>query len=124
MKMHTLLNLHGNIPTFIRTSDGKLHDGERGAPAVLLPCGRQIHRGALGPDRRPSSWPLLSLLAPTRRRCSRQIRIAVSVCVLAAIAGKRLGLEASLYQILQGPRHHALRENAPFTGASDLRLRK
>jgi IS4 transposase len=24
--MHTLLDLHGNIPTFIRISDGKLHD--------------------------------------------------------------------------------------------------
>lgn len=26
IKMHTLLDLHGNIPTFIRISDGKLHD--------------------------------------------------------------------------------------------------
>src|ERR1022692_1184380 len=26
VKMHTLLDLHGNIPTFIRISDGKLHD--------------------------------------------------------------------------------------------------
>ncbi len=26
VKMHTLLDLHGNIPTFIRVSDGKLHD--------------------------------------------------------------------------------------------------
>jgi hypothetical protein len=40
VKMHTLLDLHGNIPTFIRTSAGKLHDGERGAPAALLSCGR------------------------------------------------------------------------------------
>jgi len=24
--MHTLLDLRGNIPTFIRISDGKLHD--------------------------------------------------------------------------------------------------
>src|SRR6266571_4610105 len=24
--MHTLLDLHGNIPTFIRITDGKLHD--------------------------------------------------------------------------------------------------
>jgi hypothetical protein len=26
VKMHTLLDLHGNIPVFIRVSDGKLHD--------------------------------------------------------------------------------------------------
>jgi hypothetical protein len=26
VKMHTLLDLHGNIPTFIRVTDGKLHD--------------------------------------------------------------------------------------------------
>ena len=24
--MHTLLDLHGNIPTFLHISDGKLHD--------------------------------------------------------------------------------------------------
>jgi hypothetical protein len=26
MKMHTLLNLHGNIPIFVRSTDGKVHD--------------------------------------------------------------------------------------------------
>ena len=26
MKMHTLLDLHGNIPTFIRITEGKVHD--------------------------------------------------------------------------------------------------
>src|SRR5258708_8508619 len=26
VKMHTLLDLHGNIPTFLRITDGKLHD--------------------------------------------------------------------------------------------------
>jgi hypothetical protein len=26
VKMHTLLDLHGNIPTFIRVTDGKMHD--------------------------------------------------------------------------------------------------
>lgn len=26
VKMHTLLDLHGNIPTFIRITDGKIHD--------------------------------------------------------------------------------------------------
>ena len=26
VKMHTLLDLHGNIPTFIRITDGTVHD--------------------------------------------------------------------------------------------------
>jgi hypothetical protein len=26
VKMHTLLDLHGNIPTFISITDGKVHD--------------------------------------------------------------------------------------------------
>ena len=26
IKLHTLLDLHGNIPTFLHISDGKLHD--------------------------------------------------------------------------------------------------
>ena len=26
VKMHTLLDLHGNIPSFIRIADGKMHD--------------------------------------------------------------------------------------------------
>src|SRR3990172_11923895 len=26
VKLHTLLDLHGNIPTFIRITDGKVHD--------------------------------------------------------------------------------------------------
>ena len=93
VKMHTLLDLHGNIPTFIRISDGKLHDGKRGAPAALLSCGRQIHRRALGPDRHPGHRRVCRAYPEALRR--------ISVYVLVAIVRKRLGLEASLYQILQ-----------------------
>src|SRR5208282_822468 len=35
VKMHTLLDLHGNIPAFIHVSDGKLHDVH--ALDMLLP---------------------------------------------------------------------------------------
>ena len=48
-----------------------------------------------------------------------QIWIAVSVYVLVAIARKRLGLEASLYQILR--QRYPFRENAHFTGLAAVR---
>ena len=53
-----------------------------------------------------------------------QIWIAVSVYVLVAIVRKRMGLEASLYQILQDFERDALRENAHFTGTSSVELRE
>jgi hypothetical protein len=62
VKMHTLLDLHGNIPTFIRITDGKVHDVN-----------------------------ILDEFLPE----------AGAFYVLVAIARKRLGLEVSLYQILQ-----------------------
>jgi hypothetical protein len=33
VKMHTLLDLHGNIPTFISITDGKVHLGDHPKPA-------------------------------------------------------------------------------------------
>ncbi len=45
-----------------------------------------------------------------------QIWIAVSIYVLVAIVRKQLGLEASLYQILQILSGYSFRENAHFTG--------
>ncbi len=46
----------------------------------------------------------------------------MSVYVLVAIVRKRLGLEASLYQILQ-ILSLTLFEPPPFTGTSDIRVR-
>jgi len=40
VKMHTLLDLHGNIPTFISITDGKVHE-------PLLASGGQKHRRSL-----------------------------------------------------------------------------
>jgi hypothetical protein len=51
-----------------------------------------------------------------------QIWIAISVYVLVAIIRKRLGLDASLYQILQILSVTLFRENAHFTGPSAIRL--
>jgi hypothetical protein len=52
-----------------------------------------------------------------------QIWIAVSIYVLVAIVRKRLGLEASLYQILQILSVTLFEKNAHFTGTSGVRLR-
>jgi Transposase DDE domain len=51
-----------------------------------------------------------------------QIWIAVSVYVLVAIVRKRLGLEMSLYQILQILKCHTFRESAHSTGPPSVRL--
>lgn len=53
-----------------------------------------------------------------------QIWIAVSVYVLVAIVRKRLGLEASLYQILQILSLTLFRENAHFMRPSGHRRRR
>ena len=196
VKMHTLLDLHGNIPTFIRITGGKVHDinildeigpeagafyvmdrayvdferlfvftlcssfrranqEEHLAPTALLASRRQIHGLALGSGHtgchrigpslsRPSEGQLLtnkrlkfltnnfalpaltiahiyksrwqielffkwikqhlrinSFYGTSENAVKTQIWIAVSIYVLIAIVRKRLGLEASLYQILQ-----------------------
>src|SRR2546430_11655 len=118
VKVHTLLDLHGNIPTFVRITDGKVHDvnildeilPEAGAFYVM-------DRGYIDFERL-YVFTLCSAFFVVRskqnivleRRYSHpvdqnavktQIWIAVSVYVLVAIVRKRLGLEASLYQILQ-----------------------
>ena len=48
VKLHTLLNLHGNIPEFILISDGKLHDVNVLDYLVPVPGAYYVmHRGAL-----------------------------------------------------------------------------
>src|ERR1017187_3408997 len=59
-----------------------------------------------------------------RERREDQIWIALSIYVLVAIVRKRLGLEASSLPNSTRAQHHALRENAHFTGTSGLRLRQ
>ena len=59
VKMHTLLDLRGNIPSFIHVSDGKLHDRSRpAAPGG----GRHLCHGSRLRRFRPPPW------AASRRR--------------------------------------------------------
>ena len=72
VKMHTLLDLRGNIPSFIHISDGKLHDVH--ALDMLLPEAGAIYvvdRGYVDFARRPSSSRVpsrTSMIASIRRR--------------------------------------------------------
>jgi hypothetical protein len=60
VKLHTLLDLRGNIPTFIHISDGKLHyvnfvdprQVQSPVPPALLPSGRQVDGLSLRPEHR------------------------------------------------------------------------
>jgi len=157
VKLHTLLDLRGNIPSFIHVSDGKMHDvnvldqlmPEPGAIYVMdrgyIDFERLGRFHAMGtPLRRVRfndpetgkrlvflsnnfALPALTITQLYRQRwqielffkwikqhlrikvffgesenaVKTQIWIAVSVYVLVAIIRKRLGLTASLYEILQ-----------------------
>ena len=107
VKMHTLLDLHGNIPTFIRITEGKVHDvnilGEiLPEPGAFYVMDRayvdQVQLFFKWIKQHPRSK---SFYGASQNAVKTQIWIAVSVNVLVAIVRKRLGLEASLYQILQ-----------------------
>lgn len=153
VKMHTLLDLRGSIPSFIHISDGKLHDvhaldllmPEAGAIYVMdrayvdferlhalhlagaffvtrAKSNMDAHRVYSAPTDRGSGIICDQTIAldgaqtkrnyPQHLRIKRfygtsenavktQLWIAVSVYVLVAIVRKRLGLDASLYTLLQ-----------------------
>ena len=102
MKQHTLLDLRGNIPSFIFTSDGKLHD----RCAFKLDLARVTKKLKASPalagrivfQMDPATSAHQGVLRDERERG--QVRIALSVYVLVAIVKKRLNLSASLYEIL------------------------
>jgi hypothetical protein len=75
IKLHTLLDLRGNIPTFIHISDGKVHE--------------------------VNHLRIKAFFGTSENAVRSQIWIAVSTYVLVAIVKKRLHLSASLYEILQ-----------------------
>ena len=54
VKMHTLLDLHGNIPTFIRVTSGDVHDVNLGAHILVSVASidgiRAGDRGRKSPD--------------------------------------------------------------------------
>src|SRR2546425_3039401 len=116
VKMHTLLDLHGNIPTFISITDGKVHDvnildeilPEAGAFYVMDRGYVDFERlyvftlsAAFFVVRTKSNVLLQRRYGTSENAVKTQIWIAVSVYVLVAIIRKRLSLETSLYQILQ-----------------------
>src|SRR5664279_4411967 len=134
VKMHTLLDLHGNIPTFIRITSGVVHDVN--LLDEILPEAGAIYvfdRGYIDFQRLfkfltnnftlpaltiaqiyKSRWQIelffrwikqhlriKEFYGTSENAVKTQIWIAVSVYVLVAIIRKRMGLDASLYQILQ-----------------------
>ena len=153
VKMHTLLDLHGNIPTFIRITDGKVHD-VKVLDEILPEAGAfyVMDRGYIDFERLyvftlcsaffvvrtkenvllqrrysspvdkstgirseqtviltaiesakayPDALRIKAFFGTSENAVKTQIWIAVSVYVVVAIVRKRLGLAASLYQILQ-----------------------
>jgi hypothetical protein len=87
VKMHTLLDLHGNIPTFIRITDGKVHDvnvlddilPEAGAFYVLdrgtsisndYSCSRSVrHSSSFAPKRTSCCRGAILIRWPKRPAC-------------------------------------------------------
>jgi Transposase DDE domain len=112
--LHTILDLRGNIPCFIHISHGKMHDVnvldllpiEPGAFYVMdrgyvdyerLYCFTQA--GAFFVTRGKRN---LDCTRRERRDAVKtQVWIAISVYVRVAIVKKELGVERSLYEILQ-----------------------
>src|SRR5450631_3595805 len=130
VKMHTQIDLRGNIPSFIHLSDGKMHEvnvldlitPEPGSFTIMdrgfLDFGRlyRLTQAAAFFVIRPKSNTLFKRVysrpvdKTTGLRCDQTVRlagvktqiwIAISAYVLVAIVKKRLGAEASLYTILQ-----------------------
>jgi len=127
VKLHTLLDLRGNIPSFIFISDGKMHDvnildqllPEAGAFYVMdrgyVDFERLARLDALTIAKLyKCRWQvelffkwikqhlrIKAFFGTSENAVKSQIWIAVSVYVLIAIVKKRLALPASLYEILQ-----------------------
>jgi hypothetical protein len=121
--MHTLLDLRGNIPSFIHISDGKPHDVH--ALDMLVPEAGAIYvmdrgyvdfarlyglheAGAFFVTRAKSNLnahrvysAAKAFYGTSENAVKTQIWIAVSVYVLVAIIRKRLKLDASLYTLMQ-----------------------
>ena len=110
VKMHTVLDLRGNIPSFIYLSDGKLGDVKVLDILVLEPGAFYLTICALYKAR----WQvelffkwikqhlrIKKFYGNSESAVKSQIWIAVSVYVLVAIVKKRLNLDTSLYTLLQ-----------------------
>jgi len=116
VKMHTLLDLRGSIPTFIEITDGKVHDVnildllliEPGAVYIMdrayVDFSRlfDMHQAqAYFVIREKQHLRIKKFYGTSFNAVCTQIWIAVSVYLLVAIIKKRLKLEQELYTILQ-----------------------
>src|SRR5437667_344429 len=102
VRLHTLLDLRGNIPSFLYISDGKFSDvavldqllPEPGAFYIMdrafIDYARlhRFHQGG-------------AFFGTSENAVKTQIWIAVSIYVLVAIVKKHFKLQASLYELLQ-----------------------
>ena len=113
VKMHTLLDLRGNIPSFIHISDGKLHDvnaldrlpPEPGARLMSWTVDTSISRGSIGcinqapsssrgrkrtwlpggsTQRRPTARTASSVIKLSRLQASRRACITLSISAASA----------------------------------------
>ena len=150
VKMHTLLDLRGNIPSFIHISDGKLHDVH--ALDMLLPEAGAIyvvdrgyvdfarlyvlHQAGAFSSRVPSRTSML--IASIRRRriarpasfatrpspwtASTPVRITPNFCGASA-QGPRVRQDAGLHhqQLLASGRHHLRALQKPLAGGTLLK---
>src|SRR5258705_5723275 len=91
IKLHTLLDLRGNIPTFIHISDGKVHEVN-----ILDRCRWQVE---LFFKWIKQHLRIKAFFGTSENAVRSQIWIAVSAYVLVATVKKRLHLSASLYEI-------------------------
>lgn len=103
VKMHTLLDLRGNIPTFIQITDGKVHDVNifilpSLTIAKLYKCRWQVE---LFFRWIKQHLRIKAFYGTSENAVKTQIWIAISVYVLVAIIKKRLKLDMSLYTILR-----------------------
>jgi hypothetical protein len=125
VKMHTLLDLRGAIPSFMHISDGKLHDvnvlerrirlRDAESAKTLVFLSNQFALPAMTICALyKARWQvelffkwvkqhlrIKRFFGTSENAVKSQIWIAVSVYVLVAIIKKRLNLDASLYTLLQ-----------------------
>ena len=147
VKMHTLLDLRGNIPSFIHISDGKLHDVH--ALDMLLPEAGAIYavdRGYVdfmcctkpGPSssRVPSRTSML-IASIRRRRIARPASFATRPSPWTAsglprtsaahpLQGPRVRQDAGLHhqQLLASGRHHLRALQKPLAGGTLLQVNR
>lgn len=101
VKRHTLLDLRGNIPTFVHISDGKLHDVNVLDAQTLADLYRYRWQVGLFFIWIKQHLRINSFFGTSENAVKNQIWITLSVYVLVAIIKNRLDTRADLYTILQ-----------------------